>query len=146
MFKKEDKVVGQRPVDMNEVIEGTSGPAAVIYYTASDRGAAHPLFKDTFGRPGNTFDMQLIVPLELGNEISANLRADPKLIRDLIAELVAQKYPQEYQEAWNRYSGPPYEKWDANGGKFYVADLIKNPGDRQIPLDQNIQKNVISST
>lgn len=134
-----------------------SGSQMAIYYrvednTEPDGGRNYP---SGVGRVGNYLDLELIIPMDLGKEVTKAIghrtstddptpTGDPTLIRRIIETSIRQKYIEGFLEDWDHFSRPPWEKLDAimatrgMKSRMYVADLIRRPQDYQKPYTDNI--------
>jgi len=140
--EQEQVVAGKRNLTMKEVAGKGEEPAVAIYYYASSRsnGISPELwYKDAGGRPGNFLNAKIIIPLELAEEISAEIKNSPTILRRLVEAFVRAKYPDFFvEETWDRHGRPPYERWDSSetGSRLYFVDLIKEPEAEHLPINE----------
>lgn len=132
--RKERKKVGVKQVLHNELVEkGQAESAYRIIYRANDRvdKQGHSFYQDYSGRFGNMLDIDIILPKSLADKVMEQIKANPKIIRDITKALIVKNLdiPEDAWEKGDKYTHhslkPPYEEWAKNLGgknKIYIQE------------------------
>ncbi len=146
---QEPYTIVRTPISTKEALGGkvdSSEPAVGLYYYATERGNNNN--NVTWQRrPGTQFlYAEIIMPQSLGNLVSDEMHRNPKFVRTLVDAFIRNRHSRTLiASCWDKDGKPPYEAWDARPAearKFYFADLVANPQDKQLPLQQAIERAV----